>query len=348
MIQDLDERYYQSDIRLKSALIAVLQLVGLLLIPTAIVVGFYNHQLATLLFIVGLLLFWKVGGFAAAVLRKGMVFSGSKNIESTILYGSISTPDKAEKLEFMPPNIGGLYREGDEIVLGTLFGEHRCSLDNFSYTVKKKNLLIGYITLTIAEQVFTFEPNWDGPVDQTPQTPEKATWGSLVIDKITGKAEVLTEIETKYLAGSVEKNLTVQFNTDDTPIDFVEFVIREMEVCDYSDDKSTKPHIQAKVLIEYVDGDKEVDYDCDISYYGENGEFLGVDVDNLYHHNKSIGSVIPFSACLDIPSNTSKAVLSFTSERKNYRWNLILGISVITGVVVFGIWALKIVLGFFL
>jgi len=345
MSTKLDATHYSSDIRLRSTLISILQFFGLVLIPFGIVVGFYSHQLASVLLILGVLMFWKFGDLAAAIFRKGVVFSGSKVIDTTVLYGSVTTPDKIEKFEIMPPNIGGIYREGNEIVLATLFGEYRCNLDEFSYSIKKKNLIVAYIDVSIAQQVFSFTPAWDGPVNATPATPDVATWGSLVIDKITGNAAALSEFETQYFIESEKHDLKIEIKTEEHPIDVTELVIRNMDFYDYSDKPTSKPHIQAMIRLEYVNSNNEIDYDCAISYYTEGSVFLGVDEANIYHENKSIGAIVPFSTDLNIPANADKAVLTFTAEEKNGNWDLLIGMAMITGIVVFGIWVIKVILG---
>jgi len=345
---NLDGRYYKSDVRLRSTLISLLTFIGLFLMPLALVVGLYNHQLASVLFILGALMFWKVGDYAATVFQKGVVFSGSKKIESTILYGTISSPDKIEKLEFMPSNIGGLYREGDEIVLGTLFGEYRCYLEEFSYKIKKKNLIVAYIDISIANKVFSFMPNWNGPVGDTPLTPDTATWGSLMIDKIIGNAERLSDFESQYFIDSVEKNLKIEIKTEENSIEVTELAIRNMNIDDYYDKPVTVPHLQAMIRLEYVNSDNEINYDCAISYYNENGVFLGVDDASFYDDNRSIGAIVPFSTNLNIPTNTHKAVINFTAEKKSNYWDTLIGIAMITGIVVFGIWATKVFLDFFM
>jgi len=88
------------------------------------------------------------------------------------------------------------------------------------------------------------------------------------------------------------------------------------------------------------DGSKELEFDCDISYYNEDGAFLGIDEESLYQSNAEIGHIVPFTACLNIPKDTRKAVLRFRSERKNSKWDLVIGASFITGIVVFLVWSI--------
>jgi len=236
MSQSLDKRYYTKDLRSKAALLASVPLIGAALVPVAIVIGFYNHQIALIVFLFGLLIFWKFGDLSQSILQRDIEFSGSKAIDTPILFGELSSPDQAEKLHLLSENVGGLFREEDEIVLGSMFGEFRCPIEDFSYSITEKNFIIGYLNLKIGKHEISFSPTWSGHVEKALTNSDKAVWGGLIIDKILGKTEPLTNILTKSTIDTNEKMIEVEILTDNNSISVLELVIRDKQVCDYDDD----------------------------------------------------------------------------------------------------------------
>lgn len=186
MKNNSDKQYYKSDFRTQMMLIALLQMVGMILIPVAIILAFFAWKIAIAICILGVLMFWKFGDLNVTLGHKWTQFSGTKNINSEILYCDIENPETAGKFRFVAEDIGGLYREGDEIVLGSLNGEARCHVNDFEYEIVNKSALVNYINVTLDGKDFSIFPKWDGVVKEQPTSPEKSEWG---ISIITGLLE---------------------------------------------------------------------------------------------------------------------------------------------------------------
>jgi hypothetical protein len=186
-MKEVQNKYYIKDFRKPMMLIALLQMIGMILIPVAIVLAFFAWKVAVMIGVVGVLMFWKFGDLNVELGHKWTKFSGSKHIDSKILYGDIENPDTAGKFRFVAEDIGGLYREGNEIVLGSLNGESRCKVEEFEYEIINNSALVNYINVKLGENWFSLSPKWDGPVKEQPLSPEKAEWGVKVINDLLNK-----------------------------------------------------------------------------------------------------------------------------------------------------------------
>lgn len=181
---DLARQYYKSDFRKPMMLLALIQMIGMAMIPLAIVVVFFTWKVATLVGGVGILLFWKFGDLNVTLGHKWCEFSGVKKIQSEVLYGEIEKPETAGKFRLVAEDVGGLYREGNEIVLGSLNGEVRCSAKDFDYEIINKSALVNYLIVRLGDQRYAFFPKWNGDVKEQPTSPQKVEWAEGIINQI--------------------------------------------------------------------------------------------------------------------------------------------------------------------
>lgn len=169
-------QYYKKDFRTQMMLIALLQMIGMILIPIALVLAFFNWKVAILVGVIGIIMFWKFGDLNITLGHKLITFSGSKKVDSPVIYCDIESPETAGKFRFVAENIGGLYREGDDLVLGSLNGEYRCKFDNFDYEIVNQSALVNYFIANINNKKFAIFPKWDGNPKDHPTSPEKVEW----------------------------------------------------------------------------------------------------------------------------------------------------------------------------
>ncbi|PKF63006.1 hypothetical protein CW745_06155 [Psychromonas sp. psych-6C06] len=176
--------YYKKDRRILMMLVALGQMSGMLMLPLALIVAFWDWKIGLGIATVGVFLFWQFGDLNVACAYKWTQFSGSKVINSMVLYAEVESPETAEKFKFVSENLGGLYREKDELVLGTLQGEVRCNVNEFSFEAVNKSSLVNYINITLAERCFAMCPVWDGDIKDLPNSQDKNEWAMNVISSL--------------------------------------------------------------------------------------------------------------------------------------------------------------------
>ena len=89
--------YYKKDFRTQMMLIALLQMIGILLIPISFIYAFFNWHIALPLATVGVLMFWKFGDLNITLGHKWTQFSGDKQVNDPVLYCEIESPETAGK-----------------------------------------------------------------------------------------------------------------------------------------------------------------------------------------------------------------------------------------------------------
>ncbi|MCJ8313547.1 MAG: hypothetical protein HRU38_11365 [Saccharospirillaceae bacterium] len=176
--------YYKKDFRVQMMLIALLQAIGMLLIPIAIVIAFFTWKLALFIGITGALMYWKFGDLNITLPQKWMRFSGDIVVDSTILYANIDSPELAEKFRFVEANFGGLFREKNDIVLGSLEDECRCNVNDFEFEIIHKNAFISYINVKFPNVTHSLFPIWTGALNEQPTTMEKSIWAADIIEQM--------------------------------------------------------------------------------------------------------------------------------------------------------------------
>jgi uncharacterized protein YwqG len=181
------EDYYKSDLRTPMLLLALLQMAGMILIPVAIVLAFFSWKIAIIIGVIGVLMFLKFGDLFIVKRHLWAKFSGNKKINSKIIYGEIENPETAGKFKFVAEDMGGLFREGEDIVLGSMNGEVRCKVSEFEYKVVNKSALVNYIIVKFDSNEFAFFPIWDGAVIDLPASPEIPLWGANIIKQLISK-----------------------------------------------------------------------------------------------------------------------------------------------------------------
>jgi hypothetical protein len=178
------DQYYAKDYRKLMMLIALLQFVGIFLIPAAAIIAFFNWKIALPVALVGIIMLWKFGDLNITLSQKWIKFSDESKINSKILYCEMESPLTAEKLRLVADNIGGLFRDGNEIVLGTFKGELRCDVKEFQYDIIKKSALVNYIIIKMGEYRLAIFPKWDGELNEHPTSADKVDWAAKVIDDL--------------------------------------------------------------------------------------------------------------------------------------------------------------------
>jgi hypothetical protein len=124
-----------------------------------------------------------------------------------------------------------------------------------------------------------------------------------------------------------------------------EYIIRDLD-WDVDGEKSIKkPHLQAKISLS---GDaRDNNYDCDISYYDQEGKFVGLDETNFYYQRKVENTPSAFSTALNIPESSAKMVVTFSTEKESEFKQYAVGFAVVSGLVLLAAVAVKVILSIF-
>ncbi len=128
----------------------------------------------------------------------------------------------------------------------------------------------------------------------------------------------------------------------------VERTIRDIDYYDIDtgEEKTIKkPHFQARIQIK--DDAHNRSYDCDISYYDENGSFVGLDETSFPYQCKTKELPTAFSTALNIPENATKMVVTFTVEKENEFKNFAVGFAIVCGLIIIGAIAIKLVINLY-
>ena len=198
MLKDTDHQtYYPKDYRPSLLLLGWLNLIGLVLISGSLFTCVYLsgcnityafHFLASFfIFLIGCGLSWLCGRLYSKYNSKWIQFPAS--CEATnVRYGSIENFETATKLKLISEDMGGIYRDEDQIILGSIDGERRCSVENFSFEVVHHNALINFIKITMDKEEIAFYPQYVGSHSLRLSSAEKATWGYECIQKMARPA----------------------------------------------------------------------------------------------------------------------------------------------------------------
>ena len=178
------QTYYSKDYRSSMLLLALMQFVGLVVILGGSIVCAYHFKEGLIITLAGMGLSWLFSHLTVKYSAKWIQFS--KVIEATnVIYGEIEDIETAAKLKLAPEDMGGIYRDDDEIIIGSLQGERRCSVENFSYELINHSPMVNYIKVTINDEVIAFVPKWTGTLSEKPSSADKATWGYKRLQKLT-------------------------------------------------------------------------------------------------------------------------------------------------------------------
>ena len=148
----------------------------------------------------GIGLFWLFSHLLTKYNVKWIQFPES--FEATdVLYGSIEDFETATKLKFVPEDMGGIYKDKDEIVIGSIKGERRCHIKDLSYELINHSTLIAiipllrmsygfspninFIKITIDDEVIAFFPTWTGPELECTSSIDKAQLGYECLQQLT-------------------------------------------------------------------------------------------------------------------------------------------------------------------
>ncbi|PCJ30197.1 MAG: hypothetical protein COA90_10030 [Gammaproteobacteria bacterium] len=135
-------------------------------------------------------MFWKFGDLNITFGHKWTPFSGDKEVNDPVLYCEIESPETAGKFRFVAENIGGLFREGSDIVLGSLNGEERCPAEDIQYEIIYKAALVNYINVSFSSSTYSLFPKWDGELNEQPTSAQTAEWGAEFISGLIAKQNV--------------------------------------------------------------------------------------------------------------------------------------------------------------
>jgi len=188
-MKDTDNQtYYSKDYRFYMMLLALIQLIGVVAAVTGLIVCSSNLKMGIIIAIVGGGVAWLFGDLTIKMSAKWIKFK--EGCEATnVVYGEIEDIKTVTKLKFVPEDMGGIYLDKDEVVIGSLKGERRCAIEDLSYELVNHNALVNYIKITIDNEVIAFVPKWTGPVSEQPSSADKAVWGYGCLQKLVPNSE---------------------------------------------------------------------------------------------------------------------------------------------------------------
>lgn len=107
--------------------------------------------------------------------------------------------------------------------------------------------------------------------------------------------------------------MEIELGGDLKHLDVIEFTLRDMKLFSSAHGESKLiPHFQARIKID--EKAKESYFDCDLSYYGQDNEFLGITETHSNKKRSITNEPRVISAPLDIPEGTTKVVARFTED----------------------------------
>jgi len=190
-----NQTYYPKDFRSSLALFEWFLLIGLVLALGGFITCVYfagshafHFKVSFIILLIGVGLGWLCGHLYAKYIAKWIKFPAS--CEATnVLYGRIENFETATKFKLLfNGDIGGIYRDEDQIILGSIDGERRCSIENFSFEIVNR-ALISFIKITMDKEEIAFSPQYIGSQPLRLSPADKANWGYQCIQKITRPAD---------------------------------------------------------------------------------------------------------------------------------------------------------------
>ena len=104
-----------------------------------------------------------------------------------------------------------------------------------------------------------------------------------------------------------------EFENEKHEVDVIEYIVRDISHFDDEEGVERKaPHFQARLRIKDYDPDDNLG--CVISYYDQNGEFIGLDKDSVWNCEVPEGEPLPISIPINIPEQVVKAKIRFTYD----------------------------------
>ena len=119
----------------------------------------------------------KIGNYLIETTQRKIQFDNI-SIDSEVLYGDIEPVETVRKFKLIPDDLGGLYLDGDDVVLGSLMGEKRAPRHQFRYEKVITSGMGDHIQLTFNDERIALIPKWNGKIKERPtSSAAKVEWG---------------------------------------------------------------------------------------------------------------------------------------------------------------------------
>jgi len=157
-------KYYDHDFRVTALFISLGGLSLLLLwIPAFSLFWVVPPKLALVAMAFVFLLFAWTANYAQKYTLTAIRFTDHAAREP-VLYGYLADPRTFKKFRFMPADAGGLFRQGEDMVLGSLKGEKRCPRSDFRVEqIISGGYAYNRLMLYFGPDAVAMEPLWLGP-----------------------------------------------------------------------------------------------------------------------------------------------------------------------------------------
>jgi len=183
------QTYYSKDYRSSMLLLSLMQFVGLVVIVGGSIVSVSHFKEGIIISLAGIGLSLLFSHLTVKYSAKWIKFSKDHQA-CEVIYGEIEDIETVSKLKFVPDDMGGIYKDQDQIVIGSIKGEKRCHVEEFSYELINHNSLVNFIKLTINNEIIAFVPKWTGTVSERPSSADKAMWGYKRLQKLTATPDL--------------------------------------------------------------------------------------------------------------------------------------------------------------
>lgn len=161
--------------------LALCSTAALLLIPASLLLGFISSNVMWGGLVVACLICRSVNNLFLNTCAKKVQFDAVK-IGGCILYGEIEPVETVAKFKLVAEDMGGIYRKGDQIVLGSVMGEKVANLSEVKVEKVLKGELGSYLKIEMNGDAFAFAPKWIGPRSEHPATRQaRVEWGWQVL-----------------------------------------------------------------------------------------------------------------------------------------------------------------------
>jgi hypothetical protein len=163
-------KYYRNDIRIPIIIVVISQLMTLIAIVFCIlllcILAIKNTLIPSRLFfcilvfkIILILLLAFLAKFQTKFERKTIKFIDHEALNRSILYGSLEDLETVHRMKIVEDDIGGIYIEGEDIILGSLKAERKCGIKDFKVEKILSNRFLGnYLIVRIGSDSLAFTP----------------------------------------------------------------------------------------------------------------------------------------------------------------------------------------------
>jgi hypothetical protein len=178
-------KYYKKDPRIPMMLATLPVLIAFVWIILSIFTFLISLEIAIVSLIISCWLLFKFADLFVLFRERKVAFDNI-SIDCDILYGEIEDVERISKFRFFPEDVGGIFRRGDLIVIGSAEGEKVVKANQFMCEKVVDGTLFGnHLIVVIPDDIFAFVPIRIGSGSDQPESQaERIEWAFEEIQKM--------------------------------------------------------------------------------------------------------------------------------------------------------------------